>query len=87
MGVNLTQRDMSPQKKAKFDEYEFVPDTMEYYPLMVTIVKELLECRIGCHGEMANNNLEVIENYLSVHFHYLQFCYYKCEFSVSVYNL
>ena len=84
MDVNLTQKDMSLQKKAKFDEYEFVPDTMEYYPLLVTIVKEVLVCRIGCHEEMASKHLEVVENYLSLHFHYLQFCYYKCEFGGSV---
>ena len=83
MNVNLTHQDMSPEKRAKFAEYDFVADTMEYYPLMVTIVRELLQCRIGCHVEMASNKLEVIENHLSLHFHYLQFCYYKCELVTS----
>ena len=77
MTVNLTQKDMNPQKKAKYDEHEFVANTMEYYQLLVVIIRELLECRVDCHKRMATINAEFTEDYLSTHFHYLQYDYYK----------
>ena len=77
--VNLTQKDMNLQKKAKFDEYSFVPDTMEYYQLLVTIITEVLACRVNCHRRVAIIEGEFVEQYLSSQFHYLQFNYYKCE--------
>ena len=77
--VNLTQKDMNLQKQAKFDEYSFVPDTMEYYQLLVTIIREVLACRVNCHRRVATIEGEFVEQYLSSQFHYLQFNYYKCK--------
>ena len=80
LAVNLTQEDMNPQKKAKFDDYSFVPDTMEYYQLLVTIIKEVLECRVSCPSRVATIEGKFVDKYLSSQFHYLQFDYYKCEY-------
>ena len=76
--VNLTQRDMNPQKKAKFEEYSFVPDTMEYYQLLVTVIREVLACRVNCQRSMATIEGDFVNQFLSSQFHYLQFNYYKC---------
>ncbi len=77
--VNLTQKDMNPEKWAKFLEYDFVPDSVEFYPLLETIVREELRCRVGCRDVVATINGELDEGYFSRHFNYLQFSYYKCE--------
>ena len=39
--VNLTQPDMNDQKRALFEEYSLIPDTMEYYQLMATLIKDV----------------------------------------------
>lgn len=79
--VNLS-RNLNPQKRAKFMEYNFVPDSVEFYPLLETLVREVLRCRLGCHDEVAMVNGERMEEgFLNQHFHYLQFCYYKCEWA------
>ena len=39
--VNLTQPDMNPQKKALYEEYSLYAETMEYYELLVAIVKKV----------------------------------------------
>ncbi len=70
---------MNPEKQAKFKEYNFVPDSMEFYSLLETVVREDLRCRLKCHGDMATVNGELREGYFPEHFHYLQFCYYKCK--------
>ena len=77
--VNLTQKDMNPQKKAKFEEYSFVPDTMEYYQLLGTVIREVLACRVNCQRSVAIIEGNFVNQFLSSHFHYLQFNYYKCR--------
>lgn len=39
--VNLTQPNMNPQKKAIYEDYSLKAETMEYYELLVTVVKEV----------------------------------------------
>ena len=39
--VNLTQPDMNEQKREHFEEYSLVPDSMEYYQLMATLIKDV----------------------------------------------
>ena len=41
LSVNLTQPDMSEQKRKLFEEHSLVPDTMEYYELLSLIVQEV----------------------------------------------
>lgn len=42
--VNLTQPDMNPQKAALYEEYSLYAETMEYYELLVAIVKKVHVC-------------------------------------------
>ena len=46
---------------------------------------QVLSCRINCHDRMAVIEARSIPNYLSEHFNYLQFCYYKREFRILKY--
>lgn len=39
--VNLTQPNMNPQKKALYEEYSLNAETMEYYELLVAVVKKV----------------------------------------------
>lgn len=39
--VNLTQPNMNPQKKALYEEYSLYAETMEYYELLVAVVKKV----------------------------------------------
>ena len=39
--VNLTQPDMNPQKKELYEEYSLKAETMEYYELLVAVVKKV----------------------------------------------
>ena len=74
--INMSQG-VSVQKKAKFDQHGLSVDSMEYYTLLTTIIRELLGCRIGCVKKLATVEGVHIDNYLENHFHYLQFNYYK----------
>ena len=80
--MNITDDNMSTTFQDMLDFYGLTVDMMDYYPLLMTAVKELLECRIRCHDDVARINGQVYENYLPNHFHYLQFSYYKCECAV-----
>jgi len=62
---------MNPQKQAKFDDYNFVPDTMEYYQLLVTVIREVLERHVNCHSRVATIEGRFVDKYLSSQF---QFC-------------
>ena len=42
--VNLTQPDMNQQKKSLYEEYSLKAETMEYYELLVAIVKRVWDC-------------------------------------------
>lgn len=75
--VNLSQHGVSAEKMAKFNQHKFTVDSMEYYALLTTIIREVLGCRIGCADKLATVEGVLIENYLQNHFHYLQFDYYK----------
>lgn len=41
INVNLTQPDMNPTKKSLLEEYGFKSDTMEYYELLGTSIKQV----------------------------------------------
>ena len=45
--VNLTQPDMNPQKKELYEEYSLYAETMEYYELLVAIVKKVCLISLG----------------------------------------
>ena len=77
--MNITDKDMNPEKKDKLDTYSLSVDTLDYHSLLVTAVQEVLECRVGCHDDIARINGDAVQNYLPIHFHFLQFAYYKCE--------
>lgn len=77
MHINMSQHGVSGQKVAKFNQHSLSVDSMEYYALLTTIVRELLGCRTGCIDKLATVEGIHIDSYLQSHFHYLQFNYYK----------
>lgn len=79
--VNITDRDMSQGMREIMDHYVYSlsVDMLEYHSVLATAVREVLECRVRCHDDMARVKGEVLEDYLPHHFHYLQFSYYKCK--------
>ena len=83
VNLDLSQEGIGPQKLEKFDDYQFVVDSMEFYPLMTKIMKEVLNCSVSCHNRTATVHGVMIDKYLLSHFHYLQFNYYKSEFYVQ----
>ena len=45
----------------------------------VILIYQVLACRIACHDRMAVIEGHTHPNYLSEHFNYLQYSYYKCK--------
>lgn len=82
--VNMTTSLLSEDKKEKLEEYGLMPDSMEYYNLLRNIIVPYLKCRIDCHNRMATVNGKYHDKYLSGHFHYLQFDYFKCKSHYSI---
>lgn len=78
--VNLTQSDSSADKQEKLEREGLLPDSIEWHQLMLSLVRSLLECRTLCHDKMATINGDYHDKYLSGHFDYLQYAYFKCEF-------
>ena len=79
--MNTTEPDMSDGMREILDYYKpaLAPDTLDYHSVLTFAVRELLECRVRCHDDVARVRGEVLGQYLPHHFHYLQFSYYKCE--------
>lgn len=77
--INITGDDVSPEKDNKLEEYEILPDSLEYYELLRSIVLSYLKCRSDCRVRTATVDGEFFDKYLPGHFHYLQFNYFKCE--------
>ena len=72
---------MSAGMRAVLDHYmdALEQDTLDYHSVMAHAIRELLECRVHCHSDLARVQGDALEDYLPHHFHYLQFAYYKCE--------
>ncbi|CAI8055374.1 Cartilage-associated protein [Geodia barretti] len=77
--MNTTEPDMSDGMREILDYYKpaLAPDTLDYHSVLTFAVRELLECRVRCHDDVARVRGEVLGEYLPHHFHYLQFSYYK----------
>lgn len=77
--MNITESDMSQGMRDVLAHYSqlLTPDMLDYHTVMATAVREVLECRVRCHDDVARVKGEVLQDYLPHHFHYLQFSYYK----------
>ena len=77
--MNITEEHMSEVMQEILDYYApaLKPDMMDYHTVLATAIREVLECKVQCHDDMARVNGEVLEDYFPKHFHYLQFAYYK----------
>lgn len=82
--INITGDDVSPEKDEKLEEYDILPDSLEYYELLRSIILSYLKCRSDCRIRAATADGEFFDKYLPGHFHYLQFNYFKCELSKLV---
>lgn len=77
--MNITEPNMSAGMRAVLDHYmdALEQDTLDYHSVMAHAIRELLECRVHCHSDLARVQGDALEDYLPHHFHYLQFAYYK----------
>lgn len=78
--VNLTNPDNSAEKQEKLEQEGFLPDSVEWHQLMLSLVRSLLQCRTLCRDKMATINGVYQDKYLAGHFNHLQYAYFKCEF-------
>ena len=42
-------------------------------------ILHVLDCQLGCEGNLSSVYTVPIENFLPEQFHYLQYAYYKCK--------
>lgn len=85
--MNITEENMTMGMREILEHYSnaLIPDTLDYYSVLAKAIKEVLECRVQCHDDVARVKGEVLGDYLPLHFHYLQFAYYKCKFNTVMY--
>lgn len=82
--MNITDEDMTEGMREIMEHYStrIQPDMLDYYSVLTTAIREVLECRVRCHDDVARVKGKVLEDYLPHHFHYLQYSYYKCKWSL-----
>ena len=86
--MNITDSNMSSQLREILHHYRdsLSVDMLDYHAVLVTAVREVLECRVRCHDDVARVKGRLLEDYLPNHFHFLQFAYYKCEWGGVVWG-
>ena len=79
--MNITETDMNDGMREVLQHYtnSLRPDTLDYHSVFGTAIRELLQCRVRCHDDVARVKGKLLGDYLPHHFHYLQFSYYKRE--------
>lgn len=79
--MNITDSNMTEGMREIMQHYSTIlsADMLDYYSVLTTAIREVLECRVHCHDDVARIKGQVRKDYLPIHFHYLQFSYYKCK--------
>ena len=79
--MNITEENMGEDMREILEYYAeaLTPDMLDYHSVLTRAIKEVLECRVRCHDDVARVKGVVLVDYLPHHFHYLQFAYFKCK--------
>ena len=77
--INMTTTGFDEKMLKNLEDYNLIPNFVDYYNILRAFLTYYLKCCIDCHDRMSTVNGKYHEKYLSSHFHYLQFDYFKCK--------